>query len=391
MNLNFSPLTDCMLSIPVLLFLIVAGLVFYPGPLTIYQDRFPTYKNTLVDHIISQPLSDVHISLDVSLLSFEQFRFPDLAQAVELQLDHKLQKLDLICDYSIRVSNTRAQLDFYRLDYVLADTEAIYTDTFERFCVLYYSDEVIASNDLPFFLTQSILSNLFSQEIQALDDNSEIDPPFLDSIFGSRTAVQLKFTLVTNSDEVGFDLGLTNLVVDYVDALSAAFDNLIEFNLSISIQNQEYLTDQNISDESTSYEEILNIEDLSLFHFIMSMAPITTGHTVVNNTVLFMESLHEPNIDAFKTSLERLLCNFYATLSRRSHCIVPIDILTRLTLVKNFIVFASNLKRHLLTDEELVRLLQMRNEAVELANSGRDYYKALNVLLKTNKDMVSGG
>lgn len=231
----------------------------------------------LINYLIEQPTADLHFRIPIYLTSDDGFNFPDLAEATQLQLDYELLRRNLTIDYSFDIINNynNQYSDYiekhkpYEVKYIVGDSLGIYTDSFERFALLFLESQTIQSNDLPFFITQTIMSNIFGEEIETVLDHVTFnDANSCDVVFRTSSAVEklinktttanynnnndndstslpifLNFVLLLDNQVLSIDLGIKNLIDSYIESLNALFQDLYKFELNFVLENvTDYLS-----------------------------------------------------------------------------------------------------------------------------------------------------
>ncbi|KAK6464368.1 hypothetical protein DFJ63DRAFT_333938 [Scheffersomyces coipomensis] len=109
----------------------------------------------------------------------EGFNFPDLAKAVQIQLDEELNntytrlKIDLIdeLEYSKTAKNETPIADQYTVELIHSEEDFIGIDSEESKCYIFYTLDAVHSNDLPYYIVQGIVHHLLLPEIWTFKQN----------------------------------------------------------------------------------------------------------------------------------------------------------------------------------------------------------------------------
>ncbi|ODV58043.1 GPI-anchor transamidase GPI17 ASCRUDRAFT_39959, partial [Ascoidea rubescens DSM 1968] len=155
-------------------FLLVSALLIIPSILLF---NFNYNYSFLIASLTSTKslLNDLHITIPIELRVEDGMNYPDLHLAVQTQLNHEIFSGPLLLDYNFQIStlvsaSANSSYDTshsaYNVKLFLTEDkdESIYVDSLERFGVLYYNLETINTNDLPFYITQTIFYNMFLDE-----------------------------------------------------------------------------------------------------------------------------------------------------------------------------------------------------------------------------------
>ena len=100
----------------------------------------------------------------------EQFRFPDLVNATQWQIDREIKQLTDELFKVILVDNLdgSAGKEEYNLNLELSRDDSLGMSSTSYEATTYYSLHAVYSSDLPFLITQTILSYLLSGDIELL-------------------------------------------------------------------------------------------------------------------------------------------------------------------------------------------------------------------------------
>lgn len=103
------------------------------------------------------------------------FNFPDLIKASQYQLDHDLGKLfpdgpPISITLVDNLGNTYNESDVanYQINLILSNENSVAVDSDYLAAFVFYNLATVHSNDLPFFITQSVIYHLLSPDIEVL-------------------------------------------------------------------------------------------------------------------------------------------------------------------------------------------------------------------------------
>lgn len=137
-----------------------------------YYNKWVYLPQTILNHYIENPLSDVSFTVPIYFES--EFIFPDLPEAVDIQVNSRMQnEFFTLLNYTIQlIPGTREKYgnDAYPEDDLflycrLNTNNAIQVDGAKNFAELYFNLEGVDSNDVPFFMTQLLVDHCFRDEI----------------------------------------------------------------------------------------------------------------------------------------------------------------------------------------------------------------------------------
>lgn len=126
----------------------------------------------VLDHYIQKPLSDV--SMEIPVYFDSAFKFPDLGEAVDIQLNSRmLNEYFILPNVSIILKPGKKYMydeGYYPKDEMftyamLSDGDAIQVDGARNYGEIYFTLQSVDANDLPFFMTQLLLDHCYSREI----------------------------------------------------------------------------------------------------------------------------------------------------------------------------------------------------------------------------------
>lgn len=152
----------------VLLYLAVGVPLWYKLT-NIYRAPLPSqYIESLHDNVFQ----DVHMVIPVYLKS-DLYKFPDLHDAVQVQVNHLLNTREHDVAWSLQVLQYDEKLmkgleeagdDVYMVDLVLDESCGFVPGFGTKHVTVLYDDESVATNDLPFFVAQTLVEHVFGME-----------------------------------------------------------------------------------------------------------------------------------------------------------------------------------------------------------------------------------
>jgi len=201
---------------------------------------------------------DIKIQREIFINVTDNLLFPDLAEATQIQIDHELVRMSedpnerLIVDWNITLRFDEPGPDDYVVFLELGDGEGIAVDPMERETVLYYTLGSIKNNDLPFFITQTILYHIYNSELDLLKEKNQ--GKNINSIKYSPN-VHLCFKLLTgDGDPINWRIG--EALDKHFKPVVELFKNYINFTIDSEIK---YFTELNLPNDT----DVIKKSDLS--------------------------------------------------------------------------------------------------------------------------------
>lgn len=227
----------------------------------IYRAHLPA---NFIHFLQSHPNADVQIHNTVYVSSIDNLYFPDLSEAVQVQVDHELHRMNqdpaerLVVDWNVTLINDKPPSeDDHVLILQVGDGEGISINEHKRETTLFYTLESVKNNDLPFFITQSLLYHIFDQELKSFQVKNQ-NIKSINSIQYS-PKVHLSFKLLTG-DGFPVDWDIENALEEYFQPTRQFLQNYINFTIDSEVK---YFTRLNLPKD-----DIIQTSDLStLFDF----------------------------------------------------------------------------------------------------------------------------
>ncbi|KAK6202961.1 uncharacterized protein RJT21DRAFT_112896 [Scheffersomyces amazonensis] len=207
--------------------------------ISVFLSRFGGSGNKGIEPLTNYIKNDLVISIPVHL-SFgdEGFKFPDLAKAVQIQVDQELNyiypgriKIEIIDQLELPYSNETDTFlkSQYMIELIHADKDFVGMDSELCKCYVFYTLDSIHSNDLPFFVTQAIIHHLLMSEIYTFRNNE-----FQDHLLsGVPYSIGISLNINSNITE-----SLVMELEDYFDALKDIYN--IAHYIEVNNLNQEH-------------------------------------------------------------------------------------------------------------------------------------------------------
>ncbi|ODQ58800.1 hypothetical protein WICANDRAFT_79347 [Wickerhamomyces anomalus NRRL Y-366-8] len=378
---------------------------------------------------------DLKIQREVFVKITDGLKYPDLAEATQIQIDHELTKYSqdpderLIVDWNVTIRFDEPGPDDYVLELELGDGEGIAVDPAKRETVLFYTLGSVKSNDLPFFVAQTLLYHIFSSEIESFKAKNQRKD--INSITYS-PMVHLSFKLLTG-DGSPINWRIDKALDEYFQPVIGLFQSYVNFTIDSEIK---YFTELNLpnatdtiklSDLSTivdfsEWDVSSNMYNYPTLNFVLyypskSVSPLNFNFDPSKNaflipqwgSIILQPEALEPNTliteDGLRPVLEKFTSELVNLLGLPKHPKTPlirVDAVKVHTIVSNLIRATDSLSSLLKLSKSLPNIsipktvldnvkkaLEARQRAVEKVNIERDFDGALleaNKMLKYSED-----
>ena len=153
-----------------LLLYVFIGIPLWYKLTTIYRATLPI---EYIQSLHNDKFKEIHLTIPVFIKS-DTYRFPDIHDAVQIQVNHLLRSKRHYVDWSLEIfpydkTLIDTEYDFNRDNYHVVD---LVLDEFVGYTLphdsmvttIYFTDESVASNDLPFFIAQILVEHTFQIE-----------------------------------------------------------------------------------------------------------------------------------------------------------------------------------------------------------------------------------
>lgn len=154
---------------------VVVGIPLWYKLTNIYRAPLPT---SYIETLHEDPFRDVHVVVPVYIKS-ETYKFPDIHDAVQVQVNYLLNSREHDINWSLQVlpydeavvNDAIAQgNDFHLVSLVLDEFSGFLPAYDSKQITVLFDDDAVATNDLPFFVAQTIVEHVFSMEWEKLSN-----------------------------------------------------------------------------------------------------------------------------------------------------------------------------------------------------------------------------
>lgn len=136
---------------------------------TIYRASLPI---EYIQDLYNNKFKEIHLTIPVFVKS-DTYRFPDIHDAVQIQVNHLLRSKRQYVDWSLEIfpynetiidQATARGDDYHIVDLVLDEFVGYNLPYDSKTTIVYFDDTSVASNDLPFFIAQTLVEHTFELE-----------------------------------------------------------------------------------------------------------------------------------------------------------------------------------------------------------------------------------
>ncbi|CDK25462.1 unnamed protein product [Kuraishia capsulata CBS 1993] len=200
-----------------------------------------------IEYYTNYPTDDISVRVPVYVYC-EDLEMPDLAAAVQIQVDHQMNRTrdQRIWQWTLDIRDGKPEHfnEYYSLKVRIGAEDAIHVDNSLKYAELFVKMESIANNDVPFFVTQTLLFHIFHEEVEqqyldhytkTYDSNTgqfyiELDRDETVVEYGSD--VKVLFTLFASEDLSGWELSYA--ISEYFEPLCLMISRLV--NMTVESQ-----------------------------------------------------------------------------------------------------------------------------------------------------------
>lgn len=280
---------------------------------------------------------DLRISNTVYLKVGDGFRFPDLAEATQVQINHELhnmENLNVLWNVTVLMEDEIPK-GSYVLTLELGQNEGISLDETKKEAALFYTLGSIKNNDLPFFVAQTILHHIFRTELALFTPHDR-------GVNALRYSpnIHLSFKLLTGDGypvnweiEQALDEHFHHLIEEFKGFVNFTVDSEIKYYAELNLpESKDIYKDElstmmdfaewDVSSNQFSYPTL----NFILYHPSMAQSPLTfakSDNGVFNSflipqwgAVVLRESSLAPNTVITSDELRPLLETFTSELFR---------------------------------------------------------------------------
>lgn len=148
---------------------VLIGLPLWYKLTTIYRAPLPI---EYIQDLYNDKFKEIHLTIPVFLKS-DTYRFPDIHDAVQIQVNHLLRSKRQYVDWSLEIfpynetvidEATSRGDDYHIVDLILDEFVGYNLPYDSKTTIVYFDDTSVASNDLPFFIAQTLVEHTFELE-----------------------------------------------------------------------------------------------------------------------------------------------------------------------------------------------------------------------------------
>lgn len=368
----------------VALYLLV-GIPLWYKLTTVYRAPLPAgYIKSLHDN----KFQDVHMVIPVYIRS-ETYRFPDVHNAVQVQINHLLNSRDQTVPWSVQVlpytNNTveesKCNNGEYHVVSLVLDEFVGYSLSYDaKETTVFFDDEAVVSNDLPFFVAQTIIEHTFALEWNQL--SAEFKRGSDSMAISYNPNIHLSISLLTGDGfPIAWDIDST--LTHYFTPFRKFLSPLVNFTVDSGIVYYNDLNLHTLNNDS----EVITSQDLSHAVDLSELSSMNyfSEPVALNLAIVFPSEISSPDGLKFvntssphtNDSWQSFLVPQWGVLVINKYPVPPNALLTEKYLAPIMYQFAS----------DIFQLLGLANDSQDLSSPyvTIDSFKRLTTLQNMNK------
>ncbi|KAL6950055.1 hypothetical protein ACO0QE_000725 [Hanseniaspora vineae] len=247
---------------------------------------------------------DIHLVIPVYInVRDAVYNFPDLADAVQVQVDHVLMKQKWDVDWTLQVLPLTEEVsdmndaDEYIVQLELDDNIGCSLLYDKKTTIVFFNDESVASNDLPYFIAQSLMEHTFKDEVTMFQSSSkksfktkQIDKNALSLALEYSPDVHIAISLLTGTGSPVFwdiDAVLQEFFTPFRKMLAPVVNFTVDTDIVYYNDLNLHKLNEHFSESNNSHVHISTIVDLSELTSKNNYYPGKTN--VLNLAIVFPE------------------------------------------------------------------------------------------------------
>ncbi|CCE65178.1 hypothetical protein TPHA_0K00440 [Tetrapisispora phaffii CBS 4417] len=141
---------------------------------SIFRVKLPVHY---IQSLNDNKFQDVHMVLPIFIKS-TIYKFPDIDKAVQTQINYLLDEQKQVIPWSLQVSQYDDELmesakkhnsSYHVVELILDDAVGLVLSEDEDKTIIFFDDESVITNDLPYFIAQTVVEHAFKLENESLD------------------------------------------------------------------------------------------------------------------------------------------------------------------------------------------------------------------------------
>lgn len=260
------------------------GLPLWYKLTTIYRAPLPT---EYINHLHNNNQDDIHLVIPVYIKS-DTYRFPDIHDAVQVQINHMLASKPMKVQWSLQIlpyEESKVTDSDYVVSLLLDEFVGFTIPYASKETVVFYNDEVVTSNDLPFYVAQTLIEHTFEPEWSEFgkEKTDKEEHHGKDMAIAYSPNVHLSISLLTGDGHpVAWEIEST--LQSYFTPLRKFLSPLVNFTIDTGIV---YFNDLNLHSlgnlDTPTWQDLSHTLDLSE----LSSNNYYTEQSVLNLAIVF--------------------------------------------------------------------------------------------------------
>ncbi|CCF58475.1 hypothetical protein KAFR_0E03230 [Kazachstania africana CBS 2517] len=232
---------------------------------TIYRAPLP---NAYIESLHSNKFQDIHISIPVYVRS-STYKFPDVHDAIQVQVNHLLNSKKQHIPWSLEIlpivdlPSETDHTNYHLVDLILDQTVGFTIAPDKKETVVYFDDESVVSNDLPYYVAQTLVEHTFSMELDAFAKEDISSNGNNNVAINYSPNIHLSLTLL-DGDGTPIDWQIDSTLKAQLTPFRKFFSSMVNFTVDSSVINFNDLNLHSLGNSNTSnWNDLSHIIDLS--------------------------------------------------------------------------------------------------------------------------------
>ena len=279
---------------------------------TIYRAPLPRdYINSLHNN----RFQDVHLTIPVFIKS-DTYKFPDIHEATQIQVNHLMNTKEQDIKWSLQIlpynetfiEEARDQGEEYHIVTLMLEDFVGFNAAYDsKNTIVYFNDENVVNNDLPFFVAQTLVEHTFNVEWQYFSESRLMQSGNNNVAINYNPDVHLSINLL-NGDGSPIDWEIDETLKIYFTPLREFLSPLVNFTVDTTVTYFNDLNLHNVNNtNTTTWKDISHIIDLSelssMNHFtensVVNLAVVFPSNTTTPEGLQFIDSEDNSNWKSF--------------------------------------------------------------------------------------------
>ncbi len=191
-------------------FVALIGIPIWWNTTSIHRSSLPIEE---INDLNNEILSNFKIRIPVYLQIKNDFKYPDIVDAINIELNQEINRINetdpLIIDWNIDLRNINETSQPNDNDYImeleLSENEGIYISPYDRVSCFYYTLDSVASNQLPYYVMQALLDHVFRSEVDLFRSSNQDSNTISTTKTKTETETETSSTIELSKDVISLN------------------------------------------------------------------------------------------------------------------------------------------------------------------------------------------